>query len=167
MTDKKLKIQDASTDALRPYADLADGTGKTPAADSAMFSFWNDLSVGDVSGAPVSFGMVKTKPGELTAPMVERHLKTTETLVPLDEDIILVLAKPSSGDSPDLDTLAAFRVQQGTAITLKKGTWHYIPLIAGKKQGRTLVVFRQGTPDDDLQVYDVLKNHGVRVILQK
>jgi ureidoglycolate lyase len=166
MSDRTLTMQDPRTKALEAYADLGDNTGVDPAFDSEVFSFWNDLSVGDVSGASVSFGLVRTKPGDMKAPMLERHINTTETLVPLDEDIVLVLAEPSPAETPDLDTLAAFRIPRGTPVTLRKGTWHYVPLIPGKKEGRTLVVFRQGTPGDDLQVHEVLEKDGVSITVR-
>ncbi len=163
MDEKRVNVQEARTDAISPYGEVAEIEGRTPAFDSDVFSFWNDLSVGDISAGEVSFGMVWTKPGSLSAPMLERHMKTTETIVPLDEDIVLVLAEPSDGETPDLNTLNAFRIRKGTAITLKKGTWHYVPLIPAQKEGRTLIVFRRGTPDDDLQVHEVLEKDNVKI----
>ncbi len=169
MAEKTVKIQKATADALHSYGDFISSTGGEPAFDSEVFSFWNDLALGEFDGTE-SFGMVLTKTGEMTAPMLERHLQTTETLVPLQEEIVLVLAKPSADpredDWPDLDTLAAFRIPTGTAVTLKKGTWHYIPLVPGKSPARTLVVFRQGTPAEDLEVRQLQeeKDTVIRVV---
>lgn len=166
MSEQILTVHDATAEALQPYGTLIDPEGVEPAFDSPVFSFWNDLSLGEMDRT-VTFGMVQTKPGEMVAPMLERHLKTTETLVPMEEEIILVLAEPhdspSDGDWPVLETAAAFRVKPGTAVTLKKGTWHYVPLVPGRKQARTLIVFRQGTPSEDLEVRELQEKKGVTI----
>lgn len=133
------------------YGVLMDIENQAPLAESEVFSFWNDIGVGDIPG-PVSFGMVRTNTTNLAIPALERHLHTTETLVPLDTDIILVVAPPSRGDLPDLDAVRAFRIAKGRGVTLKKGTWHYVPLAGEQKPCRTLVVFQQGTPQNDLEI---------------
>lgn len=149
--EKTLRIEDATGSSVAAYGEFLTNAGKEPAADNETFAFWNDVSVGNFDGA-ASFGMVHTKPGEMLVPMLERHVRTTETLVPLDEDIVLVLAEPTTGDLPDLETARAFKVPRGAGITLKQGTWHYIPMVPAKVDARTLVVFRQGTPAEDLEV---------------
>lgn len=162
MAIKNIQAQQATEQNVLAYGELINPVGKDPAFDSEVFSFWNDLSVGDVGG-PVSFGMVVTKPGDPVAPMLERHVQTTETLVALDADIVLVLAEPTEGSAPDLENAAAFRVPQGCGITLKRGTWHYVPLLTSNKEARTLVVFRQGTPAEDLEVYELEPNQDVTI----
>lgn len=163
MDTRSVRVQPATAENVAPYGTLISSEGATPAFDSPVFSFWNDLSLGEMDA--VSFGMVLTKSGDMTAPMLERHLKTTETLVPMEADIVLVLAapsaRPSPDDWPDLDTLAAVRLSPGTAITLKKGTWHYVPLIPDGTPARTLVVFRKGTPADDLEVRPLQEERGI------
>jgi len=162
MAEKILSVQNATADNLADYGEFIDLAGKEPAFDSEVFSFWNDLAVGD-TGPAVSFGMVNTKPGEMVASMLERHVQTTETLVALDADIVLVLSKPTLGSRPDLGSAAAFRVPQGSGVTLKRGTWHFVPLIPDNRAARTLVVFRQGTPAEDLEVYQLEKEGNLRV----
>lgn len=162
MAEKRVKIEKATNENLAPYGDLVVTEGREKTFDSDVFSFWNDVSVGHFDGA-ASFGMVLTKPGEMVAPMLERHLKTTETLIALDAEIVLVLAEPSRGDAPNLDTAKAFSVPRGAGVTLKAGTWHYVPLVPSKVEARTLVVFRQGTPGEDLQVYQLEETDGVTV----
>jgi ureidoglycolate lyase len=152
MQKKPLSVQKITAKGFSPYGEVVEIEGKTALADTPVFKYFNDISVGELSGGSIGFGMVVTKPGALEAPMLERHLRTTETLMPLDEDVILVVAQPTTGGWPNTDNAAAFLVPCGTGVTLKKGTWHYVPLIRGKKEARTLVVFRQGTPAEDLEV---------------
>jgi ureidoglycolate lyase len=152
--EKRLVYKTADRTNVAPYGDLIAIEGVEATADMDAFAFWNDLSLGDFEGT-VTFGMVHTKPGEMTVPLLERHVRTSETLVPLDEAIVLALAEPTEGALPDLDTAAALLIPRGQAITLKPGTWHYIPMIPSGAAARTLIVFRQGTPSEDLEVKEL------------
>ncbi len=166
MSNRTVRAQLATAENIARYGTLIAPDGVAPAFDSPVFSFWNDLSTGEMEGT-VSFGMVLTKPGGLTAPMLERHLETTETIVPMEEEIVLLLAEPcrnpAEGDWPDLDTLAALRFPPGSAVTLKKGTWHYVPLVPSGKPARTLIVFRQGTPGEDLEVRPLQEEKDITI----
>lgn len=162
MTEKRVTIEKATDAAIAPYGDLVEIAGVSPDFDSDVFSFWNDVSVGSFDGG-VSFGMVNTKPGDMVAPMLERHVKTTETLIALDAEIVLVLGEPTGGDVPNLENVKAFSVAQGSGVTLERGTWHYVPLVPSEVEARTLVVFRQGTPGDDLQIHQLAEVDGVTV----
>jgi ureidoglycolate hydrolase len=157
--EKTLKYATATRENVAPYAELIDIEGAEALADVDAFAYWNDLSLGDFEGT-ATFGMVKTKAGGMAVPLLERHLRTSETLVPLDEDIVLVLAEPTSGSLPDLDNAAAFLVRRGQAVTLKRGTWHYIPLVPSGNAARTMVVFRRGTPSEDLEVKELQPELG-------
>lgn len=160
--EKQLSVKTANRENVAPYGELVSAEGLNATADMDAFAFWNDLSLGDFEGR-ATFGMVRTKPGEMVAPMLERHLLTSETLIPLDEDIVLVLATPSEGNLPELDTACAFLVRRGNAITLKRGTWHYVPLVPKGAEARTMVVFRQGTPGEDLDAKNIVDEIGTLI----
>lgn len=160
--EKTLTYKTATRENLAPYGELIDIDGAEALADVDAFAYWNDLSLGDFQGT-ATFGMVKTKPGAMEVPLLERHLRTSETLIPLDEDIVLALAEPTSGSLPDLGNAAAFLVPRGQAVTLKPGTWHYIPLVPSGNAARTIVVFRKGTPSEDLEVKELEPELGTTV----
>ena len=166
METKTLKAVTATVDNVKPYGDLIDPGSAAPTADTELFRFWNDLSIAD-SPAPLSFGLVYTRAGGLSIPALERHVQTSETMIPLDADIAVVLGAPTDGDVPNADTVAAFRIPRGKAITLKKGTWHYVPLSTTGDPCRTLVAFRQGTPSEDLELKELAEifSYGYEVVL--
>ena len=166
MDRKTITAEEMTADSIAPYGELFNNHDVEPAFDSQVFCFWNDVSVGDVGNAPVSFVMVQTKPGPLHVPALERHVHTTETLVPLDSDVFLVLGTPTAGPTPDADTVKAFRLPRGMGVTLKKGTWHNVPLIRETNPAHTLVVFRQGTPTDDLEMRELSKDFGFEYVVQ-
>ncbi|HUX22759.1 MAG TPA: ureidoglycolate lyase [Spirochaetia bacterium] len=152
MNEIEVATQEISKKNIRAFGSLIEIEGKSANFASGVFSYWDALDVVETSGQ-VSFGMVESYPGPLVAVNLERHTRTAETLIPMDGDITLILGKATSGTTADLESVAAFRVPLGKAVTLKPGTWHYVPL-SGDKVVKTMVVFRAGTPDDDLLVDD-------------
>jgi ureidoglycolate lyase len=164
--ETKLAYKTADRTNVAAYGELIAIEGVEAMADLDAFAFWNDLSLGDFEGT-VTFGMVHTKPGEMKVPLLERHVRTSETLIPLDEDIVLALAEPTAGDLPDLANAAAFLIPRGQAITLKPGTWHYIPMVPSGAAARTMVVFRKGTPSEDLEVKELEPELGTTIQVTK
>jgi len=152
VSEIEVKLQEVSDENVVPYGTLIDASGKTPSFNSDVFSYWDALNEVDSSGR-VSFGMVESYPGPIVAVNLERHSLTSETLVPIDADIVLIVGKKTDGDVADLASVSALRIPQGKAVTLHAGTWHYVPLVR-ERTGRTMIVFRSGTPNDDLLVDD-------------
>lgn len=164
MSEIEVKLQEVDAENLRPYGSLIDPTGKKADFASEVFSYWDALGAVDAAGR-ISFGMVESYPGPMVAVNLERHSLTAETLVPVDTDIVLVVGAPTSDDKADLSSVGAFRVPKGKAVTLRPGTWHYVPLVRGQV-GKTMIVFRAGTPNDDLLVDDFQKDSGrtIRIV---
>jgi ureidoglycolate hydrolase len=137
-------------DAFAAYGEILSVSGRQPAAETADFSFWNALGEPEVSS--VSIGIVRSYPkDELLCPSLERHGNTSETLIPVDGNIIIVCAL-SRGDDPhrvDPATMRAVRVEKGNALILKPGVWHYAPLVR-ERPVDTYVIFEKDTPETDL-----------------
>ncbi len=160
MTTQTLRIQQLTTKNAVPYGTLIDKTIKEPAYESEEFDYWDELAVEETSGA-ISVGMVEARPQKLIATTFERHARTGELLAPLDGDVILVLGKFTDGPTPEVNQVEAFRLRSGSAILLKRGTWHFAPMVADKPT-RVLVVFRKGTPGDDLEVHKIDEEIGMQ-----
>lgn len=154
-------VKDVTQENFAIYGNLIDSANKTSDVASEVFDYWDGLGEVDTEGK-VAFGMVSSHPGPLIVTNLERHLKTSETLIPMTGEIVLVVAAATESVTANLSSIAAFRVSQGKAVTLKRGTWHYVPINADQEV-KTMVVFRAGTADDDLFVDDFNKNHGVVV----
>lgn len=164
MGDFEVKLQTISGDNFAAYGSLIETNGRAASFSSEVFSYWDALNAVAFDGS-VSFGILESYPGPSVAVNLERHVRTSETLVPLDGEVVLVVGQPTSGETADLRTVAAFRISQGRAATLNPGVWHYVPL-AVDKTSRTMVVFRLGTPEEDLLVDEIEATRGktIRVI---
>ncbi|MFP4611841.1 MAG: ureidoglycolate lyase [Spirochaetaceae bacterium] len=159
MDKRMLELKEINVENAKGYGTLIDNSGTEPTADFTQFAFWNELAEDELSGT-VAYGMVQSKPEGLTATTLERHVHTTELLAPLDGDVILIMGKPTSGDTPNPDAVGAFRLPQGKAFIFNKGTWHFAPL-AERHPVHNLIMFRKGTPDDDLEAHDLQQERNI------
>jgi ureidoglycolate lyase len=161
MTEMRIAIEEANQEKVKPYGNLIDTEKAVPNAHGAVFDYWDGLGEMEIEGK-ISFGMVQSHPGPLVATNLERHLKTSEGLIPITGDIVLVVGAATSNGHADLSTVKAFRIPQGKAILLHPGTWHYVPLNQAQEV-KTMVVFRFGTAQNDLHVDDFSKERNVTI----
>lgn len=153
---REVKLEDSTSELFsHSYGELLTIKGRPPDADTREFSFWDNI--GEIhfsgeSGDGASIGVVKSYPQSTCfVPSLERHGETSETLIPTGGNIILVCALSQREDTEkvDLSTLKAVEVQQGQALILKPGVWHYAPLVK-EKPVETYVIFKRRTLQQDL-----------------
>jgi ureidoglycolate lyase len=117
-------------------------------------------------GGPVSLCEVLVEPRPLYVDFLARHVRTTQTYVPLGgRTSILVVAPPSDLSDPkalpDLTRVAAFALDGCRAVTLHQGTWHRTPMVDGHP-AHFIVVDRLDTLDD-LDLVDLKLNLGADI----
>lgn len=102
----------------------------------------------------------------MVSTIFERHVNTTETLIPAEGEGPLVLAKPAAGDTGriDFDTIRAFRLRSGNAVVPDAGTRLFAPLVKAGSV-KTRVIFEEDTPDNDLFMRNVSEEEDIRFIV--
>jgi len=150
MDDIKIQISGYLDLDFSLYGKILSVEKRAPEAEGKDFSFWG--SVGEIMCDKTSIGVVRSYPQrELLCPSLEKHDNSTETLIPVEGDIILVIAL-SNTDNPEMvdkDTIRAVRVKQGDAITLLPSVWHYAPMVLDREV-YTFVLFEEDTLKNDL-----------------
>ncbi len=74
---------------------------------------------------------------------LERHFKHTQTFIPLSgRPFVMVLAKPTETEMPDLDDAKAFLFDGSAGFMLHIGTWHEFPF-ALANDTRVVVILRK------------------------
>jgi ureidoglycolate lyase len=117
-------------------------------------------------GGPVAITEVRVEPRPLSVDFLARHVRTTQTYVPLGgRSAVLVVAPPSDLSDPkalpDLTRLAAFRLDGSRAVTLHKGTWHRTPIVDG--EAAHFIVLDRVDTLEDLDLVDLRMNLGADV----
>jgi len=154
---KKIKLvpKNCSSSEFEPYGIYISVDQKQPDYACPEFSFWNKLGIIE-SQKKCSVCIVESYPSNLSvATIFESHARTGETLIPVEDDILIVvgLSKSNSKNEMDFNSIMAFFIKKGTAVILKPGTWHYAPIVINTKV-RTFVVFDNETPDTDVVKID-------------
>ena len=137
-----------SEQTIRGYGRMVHPKGGTPAYDSPEFSFDGDVFRFQDYGS-VTVGVLVGKKRDQKIDKMERHLSTSELLVQVSNDCVLYLAKPSES-VPSRKEIQPFRLNQGQAVVLDEGTWHWVPFPVDD-ECTTLVIFKDKTPDEDYE----------------
>lgn len=155
-----LPVEELTDKAFSPYRSVMDHKKLKPKINEEDFTFWDDLAKMDISGkTEIGFLEVISRGPEFSE--FERHTQTEETFFALEGEVIALVAAPSPGqDLPDAGTAKAFRLEAGNGIYMREGTWHWLPYPL-QESARLLVVFREGTPDDDLEIKDLNEIAGI------
>ena len=86
----------------------------------------------------------------VTLKVMERHVHSFKTFIPLETDRYLVCVAPhGAGDLPDMSGLRAFIVPEGTGITYRANVWHHPMTALGRRAQFAVWMWRSGGDDDE------------------
>jgi ureidoglycolate hydrolase len=157
---KIFKAYQLSRGHFADYGDLLSQPSCEPLADNESITYFDRISELEITN-PISTGIVEGHQANYQVKSVERHLKTPEILVALSGDFVTLLGIPDH-DTDQIRGLKAFYVKQREAIALKQGTWHSVPLPV-KESCKALVIFKSGTPDNDLELQELNEKAEIKV----
>lgn len=138
---KKIKIQQLSVEAFKPFGTYTDVVApEGPYLGSNVHSFYRDSSryFSDFS-LPLGFSPLVVKNHGLTVTGAEYHNRSCEAIMPVTDDAILHVS-PANGGEYDVEQTCAFLVPKGTIVTLFLGVWHLCPLPKTKDEIHCLVI---------------------------
>jgi ureidoglycolate lyase len=157
-----LKVKQLTTESFKPYGTFAALTPPTdaPLVDAGVIKFWPDcggvLSIGPFGNNEVAIGICQVAWRALQVDVSEFHTSTGEGNIPLDGDIYIHVAPPSTGDEPPLDAFEIFLIPQGTCVVLKPGVWHHAPYATTPGAVvNTVILLPQRTYANDCEVAEL------------
>ncbi|MEW6511956.1 MAG: ureidoglycolate lyase [Bacteroidota bacterium] len=142
-----IRARRARPETFAPFGNVVSGPAGTPTSQAAEYKFWSDIADYLIDGR-TEIGLCtvyRQKTPVITG--MERHLRTPEILIPIDAPFVLPLLL----DGREPDETAAFRVNPGEAVVINNGVWHGACLPYKKKQSSYFVIFRLGTPHEDVE----------------
>jgi ureidoglycolate hydrolase len=119
-----------------------------PTAEGPTFKFWSDIANYRIDGNTEIGLCTVYRDDARPLDMVERHLYTPELLIPIDTPFVLPIAD-------DSNTVHAYTVEIGEAVVIDPGVWHGPCLPVGKDTATYYVIFRKGTPAEDVEKKDI------------
>lgn len=116
-------------------------------SEGPEYKFWSDIAHYRIEGE-TEIGLCTVFAGPQQAVGgVERHLRTPETLIPIDGPFILPLAREINGKM----IVEAFSVAVGEAVVINPGVWHGPCFPVNQASESYYVMFRRGTPAEDVE----------------
>ena len=127
-----------------PFGKIVTTPTAQPTSQAYDYKFWSDLANYQVQGeTEIGLCTVYAQPKQEISG-VERHMRTPEILIPIDAPFVLPLFDDARGKAE------AFRVDLGEAVVIDTGVWHGACLPVGKNEATYFVIFRKGTPHEDV-----------------
>lgn len=141
-----IKVEALTREGFVPYGQVISRERILPVDDGSEFSF-ELTSEGVEVGKSVCTGMLACKARPMVITRMEAHKNSSEVLVALRGNMILAVAAPDR-----FGKVKAFAFNEGDAVAMKVGTWHWIPYPVGKENSLVMVLFADKTGDDDLHI---------------
>lgn len=138
-----------TADAFRPFGSVFEPPGGPPLASDETFSFWSDLTSFAIDGE-AEMGLCTVSAGDRpTVSWMERHMRTPEILLPQGRPFLLPVMESEGRE------VRIFRVAADQAVVIGTGVWHSVCLPAGSEDISYVVIFRRGTPHEDVEKIDI------------
>lgn len=148
------------------HARMSDPVPPERRADFDVLDYWGDIAT--ISQDTMRLGYLRTKRRPLAFSWFERHLKGTQSFMPLGGTASVICVgqagSPAPGTLPDLRTVRAFRLDGRAGINLHPGTWHWTPFPVGDAADFIILV-RKAVVDDDLHFIDLEARMNTRIAI--
>jgi ureidoglycolate lyase len=133
-----------------------------------VLDYW--APVGAISQEPMKFGFMIPRERPWQVDWFERHLKGTQSFLPLGGQSMIVLAPPNepfdSPGPPRPEDARAFLLDGTRGINLRLGTWHWTPFPVTTGAAFAILV-RQNAAADDLNMIDLHAHWGGGIAVER
>ncbi len=147
---KPIPVTRITVDNFARFGSLARLDERQPTAEGSTFSYWSDLAHYTVRGE-TEIGLCTVYAQDWRGvSWMERHDLTPEILIPIDGPFLLPVM---TGDGSD--EVVVFQVDPGEAAVIGAGVWHSACLPVGAERATYWVIFRRGTPAEDVIKTDI------------
>lgn len=165
----KIKAQPLTREAFAKYGTynnlLEPGEWPLQGDEEGFVKFYRDVVVSDIglSHTP-AFSNTKVKKRDMEVRFIEKHDRTCEGMMVLDNDCVMHLgiATPP-GEFPTPEMLEAFIVPKGTFVNIRPGVWHDAPFVISAAEANTLIMLPECTYANDCVVHEYEQRPEIEV----
>lgn len=145
------RVVEATPESFAEFGKVFKVPVGVPTAKTTGFSYWSDIVSYHIKGeTEIGWCTVyRQEPNGVS--VIERHVRTPEILIPIDAPVMI----PVMNDKDTRNRLEVFRVKPGEAVIIADGVWHGACLPVGKSESSYFVIFRKGTPAEDVEKREV------------
>ena len=143
-----IAVQRLTAEGFAPFGTAALRPSMEATASGNTFTYWSDVAHFQIDGeTEIGFCTVYAQ-DPAVVDWMERHDRTPELLVPIDAPFVLPVMT-------DDGAVEAFKVDLGRAVAIGQGVWHSACKPVGSAEATYFVIFRRGTPGDDVIKTDI------------
>jgi ureidoglycolate hydrolase len=166
--NEKIKVVELSKEAYLPIGQLVTFPTQTPTIQDEVVRYWAHLANFEINGT-IDVGWVTMRRRPLLLAQLERHFKTVEAVIPVDDTMILPVAiGRDPGDynaCPKPEDVRGFYLRPGQMVTYKPGAWHFGGFPLNKPEASFIVFCRKGTADEDVAMQPIAGDVQVEFVL--
>jgi ureidoglycolate lyase len=150
------------------YARMSDPVSEDRLDDFDVLDYWG--AIASITREPMRLGYLRTKRRPFAFSWFERHLKGTQTFIPLGgQASIFAVAPPSALADPkalpELAQVRAFRLDGAAGVNIRPGVWHWTPFPVGETADFIILV-RENVAEDDLHFVDLEERMQARIAIE-
>ncbi len=143
----KIKAEHISPENFKRFGRIVTTPKANPTSQAVDYKFWSDITSYLIEGeTEIGICTVYKQPKNEIKGM-ERHLNTPEILIPINSPFTL----PLLIDGESEDQAKAFQCNLGEAVVINRTVWHGACFPVGKNESSYFVIFRKGTPHEDVE----------------
>jgi ureidoglycolate hydrolase len=154
--ENAIKVKILTEENFEPYGQLVKKPLNNPLVAEEKYKWWNYSIIAEET---VSTGILQVNYREFYIDKVEKHIKTSELLVPLAGDSFIVVGNMIADE---VDKIEAFYLSKDQVVIFKPGILHWMPFPL-TEEALFLVSFRAQTPQDDMIIIELKKR--VKLVL--
>lgn len=155
METVEIKVEELNSDTFKPYGDIIDVPDTKPDCSNDELDLWCGISEVKIDQGVSHFCWLNVKSKRpFICTNFERHKNTSEAMIPISGQSIVLVANNSDSDLPDRETIKAFFVDGTKGFNFKTNIWHWLPYPLSTKAD-FILIFKKGTPDNDLHVVNI------------
>lgn len=135
-----------------------------PMFHSEILSYWDGIASLQMDGE-AGIGWFELSRRAFRGNEVERHTSTQEALLCFQGAAICLVGEPVAPDRVTASSFRPYYIEAGEGFIFAPGTWHALPFpLSGKAV--FWVIFKKGTPQEDLEVLDLEEKCGFSFALK-
>jgi ureidoglycolate hydrolase len=154
----KINVVDLNKELYAPFGQCVSSPMDKPTIEDDIVKYWANLAGFSIDGT-IDIGWVTMRKRPLVLTQLERHFRTVEVAIPLDDTMVLPVAlgrKPFDTESqPRPEDIHGFYLRPGQMVTFAPGTWHFGGFPLNKPEASFLVLTRRGTADTDVSMQSI------------
>jgi len=163
----KIKVEELTGESFSPYGKIIDMPDTKPDIFNGDLDLWCGIDEVKIDKGVTQFCWLNVK---FQRPFVcnnfECHINTSEAMIPVSGQSVVAVALPSNNSAslnlPNLKSIKAFFIDGSKGFNFKPRVWHWLPYPISKK-ANFILLFKKGTPEEDLQIVDLNKKFDLSV----